>query len=351
MAQDAKILQVSDDGGNNWYTLPGNTADLNREASQLTDTIFGETFSSSESGLINWSISGNALYRGFAGYNSVIRKTGTSTSFTGENLSQVGTSQTYRIDDNSKSVWDWTQSVTIKDSGSAVSDSNIDEINYVQGEVTFVPGYTVSGPVTADGNYLPTSPFGKANSFTLTQSADTTDTTDFETAQSNGGFMTMRPTLLTSDLELGSFYRVATDFWDVLKNRDQFVIEVDAEGNGNSVARGIYKVLTYNQSGDVGGDEEETVNFGLNVPDQVLPFSWKHLSGSNIPTGLKKVLDAWEAKNELLARYLPDGEGKEGYEGNVIVTDTSLSSGIDAMVEASVTLQGTGKLTKINETT
>ena len=63
------------------------------------------------------------------------------------------------------------------------------------------------------------------------------------------------------------------------------------------------------------------------------------------------MLDAWEKKNEIDVRYLPDGEGKEGYEGKSIVTDASMSSGIDAMVEASVTFQGTGTLTKINETT
>jgi len=351
MAQEAKEVQVSADGGSTWYTLPGNTADLNRESSQLTDTIFGESFSSSETGLINWSVSGNALYRGFAGYNSTLKKTGTSTSFTGESMSQVGTSQTYRVDDDARSVWDWTQTVTINDGGSPVADADIDEINYVLGEVTFVSGYSVSGPITADGNYLPLSAFGKANSFSLTQSADTTDTTDFETAQSNGGFMTMRPTLLSSDLELTSFYRAATDFYDILKNRDQFVIEIDPEGNGNSIARGIYKVLTYNQTGDVGGDEENTVNFGLSVPEDTLPFSWRHLSASNIPQGLKIILDAWEGKNEIDVRYLPDGEGKEGYEGKIIVTDASMSSGIDAMVEASVTLQGTGTLSKINETT
>ena len=243
MAQEAKEVQVSNDNGSTWYTLPGNTADLSREASQLDDTIFGETFSSSETGLINWTVSGNALYRGKAGYKSSIEKTGTSTAFTGESLSQVGTSKTYRIDDESKSVWDWNSTITIDDSGSTVADADIAEIDYMQGSVTFEDSYIVTGPVTADGSYFPRNSFGRANSFSLTQSADTTDTTDFETAQANGGFNTMRPTLLTSDLELTSFYRASSDFWDILKNRDQFVINIDPEGNGNSTARGFYMVL------------------------------------------------------------------------------------------------------------
>lgn len=346
----AKELRVSDDDGSTWHILPGNTADINFEGNQLDDTIFGAAYSSSETGLINWSVSGNALYRGFAGYRSKILRSGESTAMTDESLSQVDSSQTYEVGDASRSVWNWNVDLTVDDNGYPVSDSDIEEIDYLFGRVTFVSGYTVSGPVTVTGEYFPTSEYGRANSFSLTQSADTTDTTSFEVAQANGGFNTFRPTLLTADLELTAFYRTDNEFFADLKARDEFVVEIDLDGSGETKARGVYKVGTTSQSGDVGGDEEQTLNLTLAVPEGVTPFSWKYTDTSSIPEGLKIVQTALVDRTEIMVQYLPEGEGNKGYEGDVIVTDASISSGVDAMVEADVTLQGTGEALEINTT-
>ena len=336
-----KELRVSSDDVT-YFVLPGNTGDISFEGNQLDDTIFGQAYSSSETGLINWTVSGNAMYRGFAGYNSIIRRNGTTpTAFTGESMSQVDSSQTYRIDDTTKNVWDWTSTVTISDSGTPIDSSNIEEIDYLFGEVTFVTGYTPSGAVTADGDYFTMSTYGRANNFSLTQNADTTDTTSFEDAQANGGFNEFRATLLSADLELSGFYRSSNDGFGELGDRNEFVIELDVAGDGTSLARGIYKVGSYSQSGDVGGDEESTLSLTLAVPEDVKPFGWYHSSTAAIPQGLLVVQNGWINRTPIYVEYLPEGQGSYGYTGQTIVTDASISSGVDAMVEASVSLQGT----------
>lgn len=344
----AKLLRVSEDD-TTYYTLPGNTASINFEGTDLTDSIFGAEFESTQPGLRSWTVSGNALYKGFAGYRSAIKKTGTTTSFTSEAMNQVDSTQTYEIDDSTKSVWDWTEEVTVYDDGTEVDSDDIEEINYLFGEVTFVDSYTVAGPVTVDGNSLPLETFGRANEFTLSQSADQTETSDFETAQDNGGWATFRPTLLNSDLELGAFYRADNNFFQLLNDEDQFIIDIDPAGDGKSVARGIYRVLSDSQDGDVGGDETSSVNFSLSVPEDVRPFAWKHTSDTTLAQGLRLLVEKLLAREEIWVEYLPEGADEQGYRGKAIVVDSSLSSGVSDLIEATVELQGTGAPEVINE--
>jgi len=342
----AKILRVRNVGDTEWHTLPGNDASFDTNHDELDDTLFGQRFSSSETGLTEWSMSSNALYRGFAGYVATIRKAQDSTAFNGEELSQVGDTQKYRIDDATKSVWDWNVDVVVYEDGVEVDDADIDYIDYIHGQVVFDENFTVTGSITADGAFLTLENFGKAQTFEIGQSADTTDTTDLQTAQDNGGFMTMRPTLLTAEMSMEAFYDVDNDFDDLFLGRDTFVLEINPDGNDESFARGIFKVNEDSLSGDVGGDEDESVSFVLSVPNNVTrPFGWEHSENTTLSQAVRIVLDAWENRNELEAQYLPDGS--VGREGNVIVDDVSLSGGVSEMNEFDVSLPGTGPWTKV----
>lgn len=339
----AKTIQVSSDGIT-YYTLPGDSGDFSVEAADLDDTIFGQDFSSSQTGLITWTVSSNARWRGFAGYCAKVRKSGTPASFTAAASTFVA-GKTWEITNRAQSAWDWTAPLTVLVSAAPVAASNIELIDYLHGRVTFVSTYTPAGPVTFTGTYLPLTDFARANSFSLSQTADTTDTTDFETACANGGFATMKPTLLTADLELTGFYRADNDLFSLLTSRDEFIVEIDAEGNGLSVARGIYKPLTDSQTGDVGGDETETLSLGLSVPEDILPFSWRHTSNTTLPNGVRVLQDAWLAKSNVYVRYLPEGDDAEGREGQAIVTDISMENSVDGLVEFTVSLNGTGAAT------
>jgi len=340
----AKTVQISSDGIS-YFTLPGNTADFSAETNQLDNSIFGTDYASTQPGLINWSVSGNAMYRGFAGYVASVLRNGASTSTTAEPMSLVS-GTTYRVTDAAKRILDKDTAITFKDGGVAINASGIESIDYLFGTVTLVaaPG----GAVTLDGNFFPTASLGCSNSFSLTQTSDTTDTTCFETASVNGGFATFRPTLKTVELELTGFYRATNQFYDLLQSRDELIVELNPDGNDKSVARGYFKPVTNSQTGDVGGDESETMSFRLSTPDGIVPFQWVHASDSTIPDAVKTLLDAWAAGEEVYVRYLPEGEGNEGRQGEAIVTDISLSQSVDGMSEFSVSLQGTSTAIAIN---
>ena len=347
MSTDAKTVQIQNPDTLEWNTLPGNTADISFERNQLNDTIFGERVTSTEAGLGAWTLSSNAIYKGVAGYNSVIKRTGTSTSFTTETMGQVD-GQRYRINDLTRSVWDWNEEVTIFDDGLEVDAEDIAEIIHITGTVVFDSGYTVDGPVTATGSYLPTAAFGRASAFDLSQTADSTGTTAFEDAAGNNGWAMNRSTLLDADLELTAFYRNDSEFYTILNDRDVFVVEIDLDGTGLSVARGIYKVVDYGTGGDVGGDEEEGVQFGLSVPIDVRPFDWIHQAGTSMPAALRTVQNAWWDRVPANMRYLAQGPNNRGWEGEGVVTDASISSSVDGLIEANIELLGTSNATEIN---
>jgi len=341
----AKTIQVSDDAGVNWYTLPGSTGDFNRDGSALDDTVFGQDFGSNQPGIISWTMSANGYYKGFAGYVATIKKQGTSTIMTGETATNTS-GNSYQIDAAAKQIWDRSASFTFYDNLVAIPASEIESVDYLFGIVTFNVAQT--GPITIDGNYFPTADFGKAQSFSLTQSADTTETTDLSTAQANNGFATFSPTLLTATLEMSGFYDSANGFNAALTARDEYIIELNPDGNGYSLARGFFKLSADNQSGDVGGDETESVTFNLFVPagDSAIPFGWYHDSvNTTLSQSVQVCLSAWAGKTEIDARYLPNGT--TGYSGKIVVTDASLAGGVDAMNEFSFSFQGSGAISTV----
>jgi hypothetical protein len=278
------------------------------------------------------------MYRGFAGYVASVLRNGTSTSFSDEAMTDLG-GNVWQITDATKRILDRTATFT-------PSTGTIASIDYLFGKITFTG--TVVAP-TLSGKYFPTANLGCSNSFSLTQTSDTTDTTCFETASINGGFATMRATLKTVELELTGFYRASNQFYDLLQGRGELIVEINPDGNDKSVARGYFKPVTDSQTGDVGGDETETISFRLSTPVDVLPFAWSHAVDSTIPDAVKVLLDAWAASDEVYVRYLPEGVGNEGRQGTAIVTDISLSQSVDGMSEFSVELQGTDTALIINQ--
>ena len=141
-----KKIRLSSNGST-WYTLPGNSGELNNDSGQLDDTVFGQAFQSQQAGLIDWSITSNALYKGFAGYVGTILKQGTSTAMTAEAMSLVS-GKTYQVTASTKRNFNPAVAVTVLDNAVAVNVTNILNIDYLFGRVTFIAGYTVTGPVT-----------------------------------------------------------------------------------------------------------------------------------------------------------------------------------------------------------
>lgn len=342
----AKEVQVSDDDGATFHTLPGGTGEWNDEADQIEDTIFGQTFASTQPGLITWTSNANALYKGFAGYVAKLMSSGTSTALTTEPMSVVS-GKTYKITDATKNVIDYTKAFTIKDNGVAVDHTDpavVESLNLLFGRVTFASAYTPTGPITITGFYLPMTEIAKGSSFTLTQTVEPLDKTDFPTARANNGYRVFDPGLRTVTLEIGGFYASSSAFWEVLESRESFVVEINPDGSNLSRARGVFKLVTRNQSGDVGALEEETRNFGLSVPEGLpIPFGWLHETTTTLSQAIQIILAAFIDQTNPTIRYLPDGPADISFTGEAVLTDVSLSSALDAMNEFTANFQGTGQ--------
>lgn len=338
----AKRVRVSNDAGVTYYTLPGNTAELRNEAGEIVDTIFGQAFESNEAGIIGWSITSNALYKGFAGYVATLKQQGATTPTTGEAFSLVS-GKTYQIDDTTKQIWDRNNTITIYDNAAPVAAANIESYDYLYGKVTFVASYTPTGAITADLNFFPTADLCGANAFTLTQTAEAIDNTDMCIASSNGGYRTFQYGLKTVSLELSGIFNAANGYLTKLRNRSTVIIEINPDGSQESVCRGFFHSTTHTQSGGVGELEQESNTFQLNVPDDdklATPFSWNHSVTTTLSEAVKILLDAWESDTTIDAQYLYNGTN--GEEGLAIVTEVTLSGGLEVMNEFAVTLQGTG---------
>jgi hypothetical protein len=339
----SKVVRVSDDAGANWYPIPGPSGSISLDGDQLDDTILGQTYESGLTGLITWSVQGDGYYKGFAGYNSDLKKSGTLTAVTGQAMTLVS-GKTYRITDVSREVWDWNAALVVYDNAVAVDAADIESIDYLFGRVTFDSGYTVVGPVTIDVSFYPLATFGRGQDYTLTQTTNALDDSHFQGVQANGGFRMHAAGLRTVTLEVNGIHYPADGWQQVLSDREAILIEINPDGNNKSRARGWFRLTTVNEEGNVGDNEMESLSFVLSVADaEVDPFGWDHASDTTLPTAIVKILNSFESQANIMVQYLYDGIA--GFEGDSVVTDCSLSSGIDDMTNLSFTFTGDGELT------
>jgi len=209
---------------------------------------------------------------GSPGWKATVKRSGTSTQFTDEAASLVS-GKTYQIDDETKQVWDREQPVTVKDNGVLVDSSNIEFIDYLFGKVTFTAGYTVTGPVTVSGSYLPMQAVAGANAYNLNHTGDLLDDTDFEGAQANGGYRTRLYGLRDVSASITRWDDLSKTFADIIKNRSVVVIEI-RPGGGPDVFRAFMVAESANESGDVAALESEEISFQLDGEGVGKAFSW-----------------------------------------------------------------------------
>jgi len=241
-----KTIQLSNDD-TTYYTLPGSSGEVQNETGQLPDTIFGQDFESNFPGLIGWQVQANGIFKGFAGYTVDLKLSGSATATTGESFTLVS-GKTYEVDDATKNIWDRTATTTIYDNAVAVAASNILNIDYLFGRVTFAASYTPTGPITADFSWLATSAVAGSRDFTLTQTANAIDETTIPEAQANSGHRIFDYGLKTVSLDLNGVYALSNGALANLKSRNEFIVEINPDGSNLATARGYFRFATQGQS-------------------------------------------------------------------------------------------------------
>ena len=340
----AKKIQTSPDGIT-YTTLPGNSGSVSSEGALIDDTIFGYNFESQFVNLINWKLEANGLFKGLAGYQVGLKKSGTPTTMTAEACSLVS-GKTYKITNAAHAVMDPATVPVVKGNAIVIANSNILNIDYLFGTVTFIPAYTPTTPITIDGKYLPMTVIGGAKTFNLQLSCSTIDTTTIAAAQANGGLRTYDYGLRNVGLDLTDVYAVSNGALAALLSRGVVVAEICPDNSALAVARGFFNYAKQSQSGNVGDLEMEQVTLNGYVPDianMLAPFSWSISGSSTLNVSLQTAITCWQNGAVCYQKYMPDGV--TGVSGQGVVTDISLSGGLEAMNEFTVNIQGSGALT------
>jgi len=195
------------------------------------------------------------------GYQANIKKSGTSTSFSGEAMT-VTTGNTFQIDDSAKQVFNFNSTFTFYEDAVAISDSDIDSIDYMYGKVTFSTSKT--GSITVDGAYYPMANIAGAYQATQNTTNQIINVTSFE----NQGFVEKLPNQKDITVTCTRFDDLSKDFQDILENGSSIVIEfIPSTGNGN---RGWYVLDSANQNLDMSNVVEESLSFQLTDNKNIL---------------------------------------------------------------------------------
>lgn len=339
----SKLIRLSSDNIT-YVSLPTSDGSLSVTGNAVDDSLLGNTFSSSFTSLLDWEMGATGLVKGYAAYCGKILKQGTSTASVSEAMELVS-GQTYKTTNTAHNIWDYTVTPVIYDDAVDVTDE-VETFDYLFGKVTFKGTYTVTGTITADINYLPTASFGKALSFSLTQSVDAVDDSDYATVCANNGYRINKQGLREVSLSFDGIYDAVEDFHQQLEDRDSFIVEIDPMGNGKSIARGYFRVGDTSQDGAVGDNESESTNFTLSVPSpDFIPFGWDHASDTPLDPAIRIALDGFDLEQDVFVEYLPNGIGGAGGKtGSTVVTDVSLESSIEGLNTFNLTFTGDGSL-------
>jgi hypothetical protein len=212
-----------------------------------------------------------------AAYLSKISNGGTSTATTAEACSLVS-GKTYKVTSTTKRVLDPTVARVWKDNLVVVSAANILSENLLFGTVTFVPAYTVTGPITVDANYIPMQAVAFVTKAELSGKVDLVDTTPLN---NTAGAHTRTATTVDASMSLEITDALNTDldstvatqtFITIFQGRSSaFLVEFNPDGGTVGVFRGWFVLSDLKVSVDPGDVVRGTVNAQLN--DQGSAFS------------------------------------------------------------------------------
>jgi hypothetical protein len=203
---------------------------------------------------------------GIAGRKALVKVTGAPVAFAGEAAADSGDHQTYQINNAAKRVWDRATTLVVKVAG--VLTVELYTFNRLTGKVTFATVNAGRGAVTLDGAYLPLSVAIGAKSYSVTLSKAALVDTDFDSANTNGGFNTYQSGILGVDGSVGRRLTTDTALRDALLAGDPVVIQlfVDRAGSADMTLWAILDKDSLQAAFD--GIQDGSVDFKGTADDQ-----------------------------------------------------------------------------------
>ena len=196
---------------------------------------------------------------GVAGYGFSIKKSGTSTAFTSEAMSNTA-GNTWQIDDATKQVFNRDTLPTFYDNAVEIVSGDISSIDYLYGKVTFTGVKT--GPITVDGDYMPMAEIAAAKEGSLNRTSAIYDDTDI----SNAGYHTKVSGVHDASITMSRWDDLTYTFTDVIEARTPVVIEF-APSSAKSY-RGWFVSDSSGQTLDINALIDESLSFQLDGDDE-----------------------------------------------------------------------------------
>lgn len=196
---------------------------------------------------------------GTAAYQIAVKYSGTSTAFSSEATTSLGSGK-YQITDSAKRCLDRGVAPTVYDGVTVLTEGTDYTVDYLFGIFDLTAYGAPGGAVTADGNYLPLSNLLGAKDIQWRLSGDVLDDTDFD---SNGGSHTKKIGLIDCSASISRWYPIANTFWTLLQGRTEVVLEMIPTPSGSEIWRGVFSVEDSSLAGGVDALEEETLSFQM----------------------------------------------------------------------------------------
>jgi hypothetical protein len=164
---------------------------------------------------------------GSPGRRAVVKVPGAPLVLTNAATTNAGDNKTYQITTAANRVLDPNLAVTVKIGGTVASPTGADPftVNRLSGTVTFTNASAGRAAVTVSGSYLPLGSAARARNYAYTLAATNADDTDFDSANTNGGFISRVQVQLDVSGTIGGKWSIDTFLRDALLNASLVVVE------------------------------------------------------------------------------------------------------------------------------
>lgn len=201
-----------------------------------------------------------------AGYSTLVKLAGATTAMTDQATTNTS-GDFWQITDVTRRVLDRDVLPTFEDNAVPISAADIASIDYLFGIVEFTASKT--GPITfATGSFVPLTAVAGANAFTLNQSVDALDDTEFAGDGSRSRIYGLKDVALS----LTRILAIEATFVDAINDRTPVMVDVQPGGSG-PIARGWYVAESQAASGDIGSLEQTELSFQLDGDTEAV-FAW-----------------------------------------------------------------------------